>query len=149
MNTIEFKMYHNSTTEQVKVKMEQEDEVFFVSIDDDFLGSMEMITNSDVDFETDDEKLQEYIEGISMYLRNEKSKQHLPDLLLARYGENIVRCEFINDEVLEIITHPDTDIEEFGNAVRDLIYDDVTFESKLSVVISKENDEYTFDFDIN
>lgn len=148
MNTIEFKMYHNSTTEQVKVKMEQEDEVYFVSIDDDFLGSME-ITNSDVDFETDDEKLQEYIEGISMYLRNEKSKQDLPDLLLKRYGENIVRCEFINDEVLEIITHPDTDIEEFGNTVRDLIYDDVTFESKLSVVISKENDEYTFDFDIN
>lgn len=147
MNTQEFTMYHSDGT--VKVKLEQEDEVFFVSINDDFLGSMEMVTNADVDFTTDDPKLQEYVEGISMYLRNDQAKMKLGEKLMERYSPNLVTYQYMNDDVLELVAHPESDIEEFGNAIRDLIYDDVEFESKLSVVLSKEGSGKTFHFDIN
>ena len=147
MNTQEFTMHHSTGT--VKVKLEQEDEVFFVSINDDFLGSMEMVTNADVDFTTDDDKLQEYVEGISMYLRNDKAKMKLGEKLMERYSPNLITYQYTNDDVLELVAHPESDIEEFGNAIRDLIYDDVEFESKLSVVLSKEGSGKTFHFDIN
>jgi len=147
MNKHEFTMHHS--TGLVKVKLEQEDEIFFVSINDDFLGSMEMVTNADVDFTTDDDKLQEYVEGISMYLRNEQAKLGLAEKLMARYSPNLITYQYMNDDVLELVAHPESDIEEFGNAIRDLIYDDVEFESKLSVVLSKEGSGKTFHFDIN
>jgi len=149
MEEQEFQMYHKSTSTPVKVKLQQEDEVYFVSIDDNFLGSMEIDLESEFGFTTTDEQLQEYIEGISLALGEETEKHLFALLLLGKYGQNIIRHKFINDDVLELIAHKDTDIEEFGNVILDQIYDHVTFESKLSVVLSKEGDDYTFNFDIN
>lgn len=80
---------------------------------------------------------------------DEKEKHLLPLRLMNRYGENLVSYLFINDDILELTAHSDSDIDEFGNVIKDLIYDDVTFEGKLSVVLSKEGDDETFDFDIN
>ena len=147
MNTQEFEMYHNDTA--VKIKLEQEDEVFFVSIDGKFLGSMEIAINSDVDFTTEDEPLKEYIEGISMYLRDSGEKRLLPVKLMNRYSNNLIDFQFTNDDILELIANEETDLEDFGSVIKDLIYDDVTFESKLTVVVSKESSDETFDFDIN
>ena len=149
MNGQEFTMYHNSTSVPVRIKLQQEDEVYFVSINGDFLGSMAIDLDAEFGFTTDDEDLRQYIEGISMHLRDETEKCLLALKLMNRYGENLVSYQFTNDGVLELIACTDIEIEEFGNAIRDTIYDDVTFESKLSVVLSKENDDYTFDFDVN
>lgn len=149
MFTYEFKMYHKSTTEQVDVLINVDDEFYFTSVNGNFIGSFVVDENSPSGYSTEDAELEEYLEGITMHFRDETAKHELAEKLMARYGENLVSFQFTNDDVLELIAHQDTDIEEFGHVVKDSIYDDVAFESKLSVVLSKENGDYTFDFDIN
>lgn len=149
MFTKEFKMYHKSTTEQVDVLINVDDEFHFTSVNGNFLGSFIQDDNAEFGYSTEDIELQEYIESISMYLKDDSGKHQLADKLMARYGENLVSYQFTNDDVLELVAHPDTDLEDFGHVIKDLIYDDVEFESKLSVVLSKESDDYTFDFDVN
>lgn len=149
MFTYEFKMYHKSTTEQVDVLINVDDEFYFTSINGNFLGSFVIDDTVELGYSTEDIELQEYMEGVVMHFREEISKHELAEKLMSRYGENLVSFQFTNNDVLELIANPDTDIEEFGNLLSNLIYDDVTFESKLSVVLSKEGDENTFDFDIN
>jgi len=149
MFTYEFKMYHKSTTEQVDVLINVDDEFYFTSINGNYLGSFIVDDNSPLGYSSEDIELQEYLEGITMHFRDEKGKYDLAEKLMERYGQNLVSFQFTNDDILELVAHSDTDIEDFGNVVKDLIYDDVEFESKLSVVISKEGDEHTFDFDIN
>jgi len=149
MFTYEFKMYHKSTTEQVDVLINVDDEFYFTSINGNYLGSFIVDDNSPLGYSSEDIELQEYLEGITMHFRDEKGKYDLAEKLMERYGQNLVSFQFTNEDILELVAHSDTDIEDFGNVVKDLIYDDVEFESKLSVVISKEGDEHTFDFDIN
>ena len=149
MFTYEFKMYHKSTTEQVDVLINVDDEFYFTSINGNYLGSFIVDDNSPLGYSSEDIELQEYLEGITMHFRDEKGKYDLAEKLMERYGQNLVSFQFTNDDILELVAHSDTDIEDFGNVVKDLVYDDVEFESKLSVVISKEGDEHTFDFDIN
>ena len=149
MFTYEFKMYHKSTTEQVDVLINVDDEFYFTSINGNYLGSFIVDDNSPLGYSSEDIELHEYLEGITMHFRDEKGKYDLAEKLMVRYGQNLVSFQFTNDDILELVAHSDTDIEDFGNVVKDLIYDDVEFESKLSVVISKEGDEHTFDFDIN
>ena len=149
MFTYEFKMYHKSTTEQVDVLINVDDEFYFTSINGNYLGSFIVDDNSPLGYSSEDIELHEYLEGITMHFRDEKGKYDLAEKLMERYGQNLVSFQFTNDDILELVAHSDTDIEDFGNVVKDLIYDDVEFESKLSVVISKEGDEHTFDFDIN
>jgi hypothetical protein len=142
-------MYHKSTTEQVDVLINVDDEFYFTSINGNFLGSFVIDDTVELGYSTEDIELQEYMEGVVMHFREETSKHELAEKLMSRYGENLVSFQFTNNDVLELIANPDTDIEEFGNLLSNLIYDDVTFESKLSVVLSKEGDKNTFDFDIN
>jgi len=149
MFTYEFKMYHKSTTEQVDVLINVDDEFYFTSINGNYLGSFIVDDNSPLGYSSEDIELHEYLEGITMHFRDEKGKYDLAEKLMERYGQNLVSFQFTNEDILELVAHSDTDIEDFGNVVKDLIYDDVEFESKLSVVISKEGDEHTFDFDIN
>lgn len=149
MFTKEFKMYHKSTTEQVDVLINIDDEFHFTSVNGNFLGSFIQDDNAEFGYSTEDLELQEYIEGISMHLKDDSCKLELADKLMAQYGENLVSYQYTNNDILELIAHEDTDLEDFGNVIKDLIYDYVEFESKLSVVLSKENDDYTFEFDIN
>lgn len=149
MVTREFELYHLSTTEPAKVVINIDDEFHFTSIDGDFKGSFVLDEDSEFGISTEDEELKPYIESLGMYLKDSKSKSNLGETLLEKYGENIQDYQFINDDVLELIAHPDTDLEGFGSEIKDLIYDDVEFESKLSVVISKEDEDYTVNFDIN
>jgi len=149
MFTYEFKMYHKSTTEQVDVLINVDDEFYFTSINGNYLGSFIVDDNSPLGYSSEEIELQEYLEGITMHFRDEKGKYDLAEKLMVRYGQNLVSFQFTNDDILELVAHSDTDIQDFGNVVKDLVYDDVEFESKLSVVISKESDEHTFDFDIN
>lgn len=149
MFTKEFRMYHKSTTEQVDVLINVDDEFYFTSVNGNFLGSFIQDDNAEFGYSTEDLELQEYIEGISMHLKDDSGKLELADKLMARYAENLISYQYTNNDILELIAHDDTDLEDFGNVIKDLIYDDVTFESKLSVVLSKENDDYTFEFDIN
>jgi len=149
MFTYEFKMYHKSTTEQVDVLINVDDEFYFTSINGNYLGSFIVDDNSPLGYSSEDIELHEYLEGITMHFRDEKGKYDLAEKLMERYGQNLVSFQFTNEDILELVAHSDTDIEDFGNVVKDLVYDDVEFESKLSVVISKEGDEHTFDFDIN
>jgi len=149
MFTTEFNMYHIDTKTPVMVKIEQDDEVMFVSVDGNYLGSMQENPDAEFGYETDDEELKTYLESVSMHYRDNEAKHLLADLLMLKYGENLASFQFTNEDVLELIAHEDSDIEEFGNVIRGQIYDDVTFESKLSVVISKDGDDYTFNFDIN
>lgn len=149
MLTYHFKMYHNSTLEPVDVLINAEEGFYFTSINGRFIGTFIIDESNELGYSTQDEDLQEYLEGVTMHLRDHIAKHQLAEKLMNRYGQNLISFQYTNDDVLELIAHPDVDIEEFGNVVKDLIYDDVTFESKLSVVISKENNEYTFDFDIN
>ena len=149
MFTYEFKMYHKSTTEQVDVLINVDDEFYFTSINGNYLGSFIVDDNSPLGYSSEDIELHEYLEGITLHFRDEKGKYDLAEKLMERYGQNLVSFQFTNEDILELVAHSDTDIEDFGNVVKDLIYDDVEFESKLSVVISKEGDEHTFDFDIN
>ncbi|WP_316739234.1 hypothetical protein [Pedobacter aquatilis] len=149
MFTYEFKMYHKSITDTVDVLINVDNEFYFTSINGNFLGSFIVDEDSPYGYSSQDIELQEYMEGISMHFRDETAKHELAEQLMSRYGKKLLSYQFTNDDVLEFVAYEDTDIEELGNTVRELIYDDVTFESKLSVVFSKENEDYTFDFDIN
>jgi len=149
MFTLDFEMYHCSTTQPVKVHINIDDEFWFTSIDGNFKGSFIVDENDPLGFSTEDAELKEYLEGISRYLKDNDAKHHLADVLMEKYADNLMSFQFTNDDILELVAHEDTDIEEFGGCIKDHIYDDVTFESKLSVVLSKEGDDYTVDFDIN
>lgn len=149
MITLNFEMYHCSTTQPVKVHINIDDEFWFTSIDGNFKGSFVVDKNDPIGYSTEDAELKEYLEGIGMYLRDNDAKHHLADLLMKKYGDNLKAFQFTNNDILELVADEDTDIEEFGACIKDHIYDDVAFESKLSVVLSKEGDDYTVDFDIN
>jgi len=149
MFTLDFEMYHCSTTQPVKVHINVDDEFYFTSIDGNFKGSFIVDNNDESGYSTEDLELKEYMEGISMYLWDADAKHKLADKLMDKYGDNLVSFQFTNEDILELVAHNDTDLEEFGICIKDNIYDDVSFESKLSVVLSKEGDDYTVDFDIN
>ena len=149
MFTLDFEMYHCSTTLPVKVHVNVDDEFYFTSIDGNFKGSFMVDENNESGYSTEDLELKEYMEGISMYLKDADAKHLLADKLMDKYGENLISFQFTNEDILELVAHNDTDLEEFGICIKDNIYDDVSFESKLSIVLSKEGDDYTVDFDIN
>ncbi|WP_231489928.1 hypothetical protein [Pedobacter sp. Leaf170] len=149
MNTTEFEMYINDIRRPSKIRIEEKDELFYVSIDDDFKGSMKIDKSTESGFVTDDAELQQHLYSIASHLDADRKISELPEKLLERYGDNLVSFRFIENDTLELTAHEDTDIEEFGNVVEDLIYDDVEFEKKLTVIVRKENDEYTYTFDIN
>jgi len=149
MFTLDFEMYHCSTTQPVKVHINIDDEFYFTSIDGNFKGSFILDKNDASGYSTEDLELKEYMEGISTYLKDADAKHLLADKLMNKYGEHLVSYQFTNEDILELVAHNDTDLEEFGSCIKDHVYDDVSFESKLSVVLSKEGDDYTVDFDIN
>lgn len=145
----EFPIYlFNSKTPQ-NCKVEVDDEVYHVTIDGKYLGFMERDYDSELGFKSEDENLTPLIEDLSALLIQNNNKIKFPEKIKEVWSDTIVRTEFINDSTLVVECHVETDFEDFGTVVRDLILDYVDFDDHLDIVLTKEGSEHIIEIGIN
>ena len=142
-------MYHRDTTKPVKVVINQDDEFYFVMVDGEYIGSMVHDDKADFGFEAEETALIPYLEGISGHFKEQCEKSDFECTLTVVHGDKIVSTLFINDETLEVAISPETNLEEFAAKIQESIYDIVSFETRLHVILSKEGDDSTIEIGIN
>ncbi len=145
----EFPIYlFNSTTPQ-NCKVEVDDEFYHITIDGKYLGLMERDYNSDFGFKSEDKNIIPLIEDLAYHLIESKNRTKFPERIIKIWGDTISRTEFINDSTLVVECHIETDLEEFGAVVRDVILDYVDFEEHLDIILTKEASEQIIEIGIN
>lgn len=140
-------MYTNTFTyiptkvgEPMLVRIDQDDEVYNVTIGDAYLGNMVQDDNAPYGWLISEEwpLLLEEIPELSMALREQEAIANLPYALKEQYTENLIAWAWEEDGSLKMIAHPDLDLEEFASVIRDQIDEVVLFEKDLIVYLGKE-----------
>ncbi|GGG97221.1 hypothetical protein GCM10007422_08930 [Pedobacter zeae] len=121
------------------VTIDQDDEVLNVTIGDTYLGSMVENEQSPYGWETTDPLLLEELPDLSMALKEEKAMENLPYALKDLFGESIAYWEWEDDQNLRVIAHPDLDLSEFANAIRDQINEIVLFDKTMVINLSQND----------
>ncbi len=130
-------------------RVDMDDETYFITIDGKTLGWMERDYSVDFGFTTDNPEIQALMPDLLVKLKEVKKRKDFGEMVKTVWGENIISTKFIDDEKLLVIVHIDTDLDEFGNVVRDIVLDYVEFEEHLDLILKKENTQETFEVGIN
>ncbi len=149
MTTREFDIYTTDFKTPHKVKLEQIDEVYMVYLDGEQIGSMEIDLGAEFGVSSDDEKVKPLIEDIASQLQQSTLREGFPIVLKEIWGENIISIGYTNYETLMVVVHPDIDIQEFGGVIQDSIYDIVSFDERLNLILSKTEGGEVFEIGIN
>ncbi|MDY0905615.1 hypothetical protein [Pedobacter sp. CFBP9032] len=149
MTTREFDIYTTDFKTPHKVKLEQIDEVYMVYLDGEQIGSMEIDLGAEFGFSSDDEKVKPLIEDIASQLQQSTLREGFPIVLKEIWGENIISIGYNNYETLMVVVHPDIDMQEFGSVIQDSIYDIVSFDERLNLILSKTEGGEVFEIGIN
>ncbi|WP_131535484.1 hypothetical protein [Pedobacter nototheniae] len=126
-----------------------DDEIYFVHVEGNFIGSMVMDSESEFGFSTENEELKQLIETLSGHLQQKQFKENFPRIIKEQWRENIVSVEFTDEETIMVVCHPEVDIDDFGSVVRDSIYDLVEFDEHLNVILTKAGSDEIFDIGLN
>jgi len=149
MKTYQFIIYPIDTSMPQNCIVHVEGETYFVHIEGNFIGSMVKDSDSDFGFATDNKELKPLIESLAGHIQEKSLREEFPEVLKAVWGENIVSTEFVNEETLMVVCHQDTDLDEFGNVVLDIITDYVEFDEYLELILTKTDSEEIFEVGIN
>lgn len=149
MHTSTFTYIPAKVGEPMLVTIDQDDEVLNVTIGDTYLGSMVEDEDSPFGWETTDPLLLEELPDLSMALKEEKSMSDLPHALKDKYGENVISWEWIDDQNLNLITHPGVDLQEFADTIRDQINEIVLFDKTMVINLSQEGNSEIEEIYIN
>lgn len=131
------------------VTIDQDDEVLNVTIGDKYFGSMVEDENSPYGWETSDPLLLEELPDLSMALKEETAMGNLPYALKDLFGENIITWDWDDDQNLKLIAHPDLDLAEFADAIRDQINEIVLFDKTMVINLSQEGNLEVEEININ
>jgi len=149
MTTREFDIYTTDFKTPHKVKLEQIDEVYMVYLNGEQIGSMEIDLEAKFGLSSDDESVKPLIEDIASQLQQSTLREGFPIVLKEVWGESIVSTEYKDYETLLVVIHSDIDIEEFGSVIKDAIYDIVSFDERLNLILSKIESDEVFEIGIN
>ncbi|MBB4107761.1 hypothetical protein [Pedobacter zeae] len=139
MHTRTFTYIPTKVGSPMLVTIDQDDEVLNVTIGDTYLGSMVENEQSPYGWETTDPLLLEELPDLSMALKEEKAMENLPYALKDLFGESIAYWEWEDDQNLRVIAHPDLDLSEFANAIRDQINEIVLFDKTMVINLSQND----------
>lgn len=149
MHYTHFTIYPADTMIPQLCRVDMDDETYFITIDGKTLGWMERDYSVDFGFITDNPEIQALMPDLMEKLREVKKRQDFGEMVKTVWGENVISTKFIDDEKLLVVVHKDTDLDEFGNVVRDIVLDYVEFEEHLDLILQKENTGETFEVGIN
>ena len=149
MFTYEFDYIPIKVGEKMIARVEQDDEVINVTIGDTYLGTMIEDSGSEYGFVTDDEPLQAELPDFSMAFKEALAVENLPAALHQIYGQNLIAWTWTDEKNLKLIAHPDVDLVDFAETIRDQIYDVVLFAKPLIVYLSKEGSGQVEEINVN
>lgn len=131
------------------VTIDQDDEVLNVTIGETYLGSMVEDEKSPFGWHTDDPLLLEELPDLSMALKEEKAMYNMPYALKDLFGDSINEWDWEDDQNLKLIAHPDLDLAEFADAIRDQINEVVLFDKTMVINLSQEGNPEVEEININ
>jgi len=149
MHTRTFSYIPGKVGQPMIVTIDQDDEVLNVTIGDTYLGSMVEDEKSLFGYQTTDQLLLDELPDLSMALREEKAMANLPYALKDLFGENLIGWSWEDDQNLKLISHPDLDLSEFANAIRDQINEVVMFDKTMVVYLTQEGSSEVEEIYIN
>lgn len=149
MHTQTFTYIPIKVGEPMTVRIDQDDEFHHVTIGDTYLGTMIQDDNSEFGWETDDQLLKGELPDLSLALREEKAIYNLPFALKDLFPNDIIDWEWKDDQSLSLISHPETDIEEFASVIRDQINEVVLFEKAVIVYLKQEGNQSIEEIHVN
>ena len=149
MYTTQFIIYPIDTVIPQLCRIDIDDETYFITIEGKTIGWMERDYNVDFGFTTENPDVQPLIEELTGRLQQIQLRKDFDVMVKKVWGPNIISTEFIDDETLLAIVHKDTDLDEFGNVVKDLVLDYVEFDEHLNLVLKKDETGETFEVGIN
>lgn len=138
MFTYEFNYIPTKVGEKMTARIDQDDEIWNVTVGDTYLGTMVEDSDSEFGFTTEDEALQAELADFTLAYKEAIAVDNFPVALHDMYGENLIAWTWTDDKDLKIIAHPDTDLVDFAGVLRDQINEVVLFEKPLIVYLSKE-----------
>ncbi|WP_167293467.1 hypothetical protein [Pedobacter sp. SG908] len=131
------------------IRIDQDDEIYNVTIGDTYLGTMVKDDNAEYGWQTEDQMLKDELPDLSLALKEQEAIYNLPFALKDLYTENIVDWDWSEDDSLNIIVHPDVDLQEFANTIRDQVYDVVLFDKDLIIHLHQEGNNEVEEIHIN
>lgn len=151
MHTSKFTYIPVKVGEPMIVQIDQDDEVYNVTIGGAYLGNMVRDEDAPYGWEITDDwpLLIEEIPELSMAIKEQEAIFNLPYALKDLYAENLVGWDWNEDDSLKLIAHPDVEIQEFANTIRDQIYDVVLFDKDLIIYLGKEGSGEVEEIHIN
>ena len=149
MHTSTFTYTPIKVGEPMLVRIDQDDEVYNVTIGDTYLGTMIKDDEAEFGWQTDDQLLRDELPDISMALKEQAAIYNLPFALKELYTENLIGWDWNENDSLKLIAHPETDLKEFADTIRDQIYDVVLFDKDLIIYLGKEGSAEIEEIHIN
>lgn len=134
----EFEYLSPKIGEPMTARVEQDDEIINVTVGDTYVGTMTEDHSSPFGFKTDDDLLQHELEHFTMAYREALAIENLPAALHELYGSNLIGWTWTEDKDLKIVAHPDIDLQEFADVIRDQINEVILFDRPLTIFLSKE-----------
>lgn len=138
MHIFEFEYYSPELGGPMTAKTAQDDEFIFVTVGDTSLGAMVEDSSSPYGFKTDDPLLQKELEHFAMAYKEALAIDNLPAAIHQLFGQTLTGGTWTEDRDLKLIAHPDMDLIEFADVIRDQINDVILFDKPLTIYLSKE-----------
>jgi len=149
MHTSTFTYTPIKVGEPMLVRIDQDDEVYNVTIGDAYLGTMVKDDDAEFGWQTDDDLLRDELPDLSMALKEQAAIYNLPFALKEMYPNDLLGWDWNEDDSLKLIAHPDVNLSEFASVIRDQVYDVVLFDKDLIIYLGKEGSEQIEEIYIN
>jgi len=138
MFTYEFQYTSPRTGRSLLARLDQDDETINVTIGNIYLGTMVEDSSSPFGFATDDPLLQDELAYFTLAYKEALAIENLPVALHNMYGANLIGWTWTDDQNLKIVAHPDMDLKDFAEVIRDQINEVIMFEKPMTIYLSKE-----------
>lgn len=149
MHTSTFTYIPNKVGEPMSIRIDQDDEIYNVTIGDTYLGTMVKDDEAEFGWQTDDQLLKDELPDLSLALKEQAAIYNLPFALKDLYTENLIGWDWNEDDTLKLIAHPNVDLQEFAIAIREQIYDVVLFDKDLIIYLGQEGSNEVEEIHIN
>nr|WP_315420981.1 hypothetical protein [uncultured Pedobacter sp.] len=149
MYTTHFLIYPVGTFHPQLCRVDIDDETYNITIEGNTIGWMERDYSVDYGFTTDNPEVLALLPDLTEKLKEIQLAKDFGIKIKTVWGPNIISTEYIEDDKLIVIVNKDTDLDEFGNVVKDVVLDYVEFEEHLDLILQKDGTEETFIVGIN
>jgi hypothetical protein len=148
MHTQTFTYIPIKVGEPMTVRIDQDDEFHHVTIGDTYLGTM-IEDDSDLGWKTEDQPLLDELPDLAMALREEKAIYNLPFALKELFPNDVIDWEWKEDDSLNLLAHPETDLEEFASVIRGQINEIVLFDKAVIIHLIQDGNKNGEEIHVN